>query len=327
MILADKITELRKKRGWSQEQLAEQLDVSRQSVSKWESAMSVPDMDKIIKMSNIFGVSTDYLLKDEMESITPAENIDHDENGVFVSFETANTYLELVYQTAGKTALAVMILVLCPIPLILLGGLSTSVSGFFLTENMAGGLGIAILLLMVAAAVTVLILNNMKLEKYEFLENEQISLEYGVKGMAEKKMGDYRRTHRKLIAVGAALCISAVVPLMLALAFGGSDFAMVLGVCAILSIVSVGVYCFVLTCSINGSYQKLLQEGDYTVEKKIRDKKLKYVSPIYWCTVTAIYLFISFSNNSWGKSWIIWPVARLIYVVISLFAEYIVSEK
>ncbi len=61
MILADKITELRKKAGWSQEELAAQLGVSRQSVSKWEGAQSVPDMEKILQLSNLFGVSTDYL--------------------------------------------------------------------------------------------------------------------------------------------------------------------------------------------------------------------------------------------------------------------------
>ena len=69
MILADKIIDLRKKNGWSQEELAEKLGVSRQSVSKWESAMSTPDMGRIVEMSNIFGVSTDYLLKDEIEDI------------------------------------------------------------------------------------------------------------------------------------------------------------------------------------------------------------------------------------------------------------------
>ena len=61
MILADKIIDLRKKNGWSQEELAEQLGVSRQSVSKWESAQSVPDMNRILKLSELFGVSTDYL--------------------------------------------------------------------------------------------------------------------------------------------------------------------------------------------------------------------------------------------------------------------------
>ena len=61
MILADKIIALRKKAGWSQEELAGQLGVSRQSVSKWEGAQSIPDMDKLLQLSRIFGVSTDYL--------------------------------------------------------------------------------------------------------------------------------------------------------------------------------------------------------------------------------------------------------------------------
>ena len=66
MILADKITALRKKAGWSQEELAEQLGVTRQSVSKWEGAQSVPDMDKVVQMSRLFGVTTGFLLKDEL---------------------------------------------------------------------------------------------------------------------------------------------------------------------------------------------------------------------------------------------------------------------
>ena len=68
MIFADNLIALRKKEGWSQEELAQQLNVSRQSVSKWEGAQSVPDLDKIVQLSRIFGVSTDYLLKDEWRS-------------------------------------------------------------------------------------------------------------------------------------------------------------------------------------------------------------------------------------------------------------------
>ena len=66
MILAEKIMSLRKRLGWSQEELANRLGVSRQSVSKWESAAAVPDVGKITQMSDLFGVSTDYLLKDDM---------------------------------------------------------------------------------------------------------------------------------------------------------------------------------------------------------------------------------------------------------------------
>ena len=66
MILADKIITLRKKNGWSQEELAEKLKVSRQAVSKWEGAQTVPDLERVLQMSQLFGVTTDYLLKDEL---------------------------------------------------------------------------------------------------------------------------------------------------------------------------------------------------------------------------------------------------------------------
>lgn len=70
MILADKIIDLRKKNGWSQEELAEKLGVSRQAVSKWESAQAIPDLGRVLAMADLFSVTTDYLLRDENEAPT-----------------------------------------------------------------------------------------------------------------------------------------------------------------------------------------------------------------------------------------------------------------
>ena len=64
MTLAEKILSLRTERGMSQDDLAEKLEVSRQSVSKWETAQSTPDLDKIIKLADLFGVSVDQLVRD-----------------------------------------------------------------------------------------------------------------------------------------------------------------------------------------------------------------------------------------------------------------------
>ena len=63
MNIADRIQYLRKQNGLSQEELADKISVSRQAVSKWESEQSTPDLDKIIVMSNLFEVTTDYILK------------------------------------------------------------------------------------------------------------------------------------------------------------------------------------------------------------------------------------------------------------------------
>ena len=73
MTIADRIQTLRKSKGMSQEQLADAAGVSRQAVSKWESEQSIPDLDKIVVLSEIFDVTTDYLLK----GIEPVENQDH----------------------------------------------------------------------------------------------------------------------------------------------------------------------------------------------------------------------------------------------------------
>lgn len=79
MTFAEKLQKLRKQNGLSQEQLAEKLNVSRQAVSKWESEQSIPDLEKVILMSDYFGVTTDYILK----GIEPTENNETKAGGKF----------------------------------------------------------------------------------------------------------------------------------------------------------------------------------------------------------------------------------------------------
>ena len=65
MTFGEKLQQLRKGRGWSQERLAEEIPISRQAVSKWESGAAAPDTENVVRLSAIFGVSTDYLLHDD----------------------------------------------------------------------------------------------------------------------------------------------------------------------------------------------------------------------------------------------------------------------
>lgn len=77
MTLGEKIMRLRQSKGLSQEEFGEKMGVSRQAVSKWETGQTMPDVDKIILMSDFFGVTTDYLLKDEMNQ-TNTVNVDNE---------------------------------------------------------------------------------------------------------------------------------------------------------------------------------------------------------------------------------------------------------
>ena len=84
-MLSEKLYQLRKKSGLSQEQLAEQLNVSRQAISKWESGSAFPESEKLIIISNYFGVSVDYLLKDEVEDEIKTSNTEIGKNPKMVS--------------------------------------------------------------------------------------------------------------------------------------------------------------------------------------------------------------------------------------------------
>lgn len=70
MKLSDKITKLRKANGWSQEDLAEKMYVSRQAISRWENETALPDANNILQLSKLFNVTTDYLLNDDYSNDT-----------------------------------------------------------------------------------------------------------------------------------------------------------------------------------------------------------------------------------------------------------------
>lgn len=324
MILADKITDLRKKNGWSQEELASQLGVSRQAVSKWESASSIPDLDKIIKMSNIFEVSTDYLLKDSIEEESENKEIlkgdiveaRAEEKIQMISMETANSYLSLLRNVSSKIALGVLLCILSPIMLIGLTGWADHQTGGFLSGEAAVSIGLTVLLLMVAAAVAIFIIFGRKMETYDFLEKEPIELAYGVKGLVEKEKFRYESTHSRKLVLGIVLCILSAVPIMVLAISDKNGRLAILGVNLCLILVAIGVYLLVSTGMIYGGFQRLLEEGDYTRCQKAENKRNDVINKIYWCLVTAIYLAWSFTTMEWEWTWIIWPVAGVFYGVV-----------
>lgn len=322
MILADKIADLRKKNGWSQEELANQLGVSRQAVSKWESASSIPDLDKIVKMSLIFGVSTDYLLKDSIEAGRESEEVmecntaelEMDGKAIqMISMESANVYLELLQQISSKIALGVSLCILSPIMLIGLTGVSDQKEGMILSAEAAVGIGMTILLLMVAVAAAIFIIYGRKIEAYDFLEKEPIELTYGVKGLVEKEKLGYEAAHSRKLVLGIVLCILSAVPIMVLAVSDKNGMLTIVGVNLCLILVSVGVYLLVSTGIVYGGFQRLLEEGDYTRNQKIENKRNDVINKIYWCSVTAIYLGWSFTTMEWEKTWIVWPVAGVFY--------------
>ena len=319
MILADKIVSLRKKAGWSQEDLAEKLGVTRQSVSKWEGAQSVPDMDKVVMMSRLFGVTTDYLLKDELEEEAPcAAAEDADTPLRRVSMEQASAYLALRRAAAPKIAVATALCVLSPVTLILLGGMS-EVSRFGISENAAAGIGLCVLLVLVAVAVSIFLRTAAQVQEFKFLEEEPFETEYGVEGMVHQRQQEYKETHTRLVTVGVVLCVLAAVPLFAAMCVNGSGLLYVGAVCALLILVAVGCLALVTTGVYQGATEQLLEEGDYTRNQKKRHRLLGTVSTVYWLVATAVFLVYTYGPSGNGQpqsGWIIWAVAGVLYAAV-----------
>lgn len=318
MILADKIINLRKKNGWSQEELAEKLGVTRQSISKYEGAQSIPDLDKILKLSEIFGVTTDYLIKDELEeeeyaSSQMQENESESDRSVHkVTMEMANEYLQIIDWTAGKTAFATMLCILSPIVLLMLGAMS-EMPNYHISENAAAGIGICVLIVLIAIAVTIFILCGMKTKKYEFMEKEDIETAYGVSGMVKEKRDAYHSPYVTQLVIGITCCICSVIPLFGTLAVSESDFYMVSAVCMLLTLVAIGTYFIVRSAAKMNAMNQLLEEEDYTRQKKHENKKMSGPVMVYWLIATAIYLAWSFTTNDWDRTWIIWPVVGVLF--------------
>lgn len=341
MILAEKVALLRKKKGWSQEELAEKLGISRQSVSKWESAASIPDIDKIIMLSKLFQVSTDYLLKDEMENENAGQETAVPDEPVkrSVSLEEANAYMKLTRKYALPQALAVALFVLCPVPGILLAGLAEA-GQLAITDEMAAGTGVVILLVMVALGVMVLILCGRHMEPYEFLNKEIFTLQYGVEGITRKNREIFAGRFYFAVAVGVVFCILGVVPLLLCAAMEAEDFILICGLALLLVMVAAAVFLFVWAGVIQDSFHKLLQSGRFSPARKAVSKKLAAFSGAYWCIVTAVFLVvytgfkydqsIVFENDMEHPNIVfgmIWAVAALFFVAVRIVLNSVIAKR
>lgn len=331
MILADKIIENRKKNGWSQEELAEKLGVSRQSVSKWESAQAVPDMKKILQLAEIFNVSTDYLLKDEIEDIERPEgsvyNDDYEEETLRkVSMEEANAFLGHNEKAARQISTGVMLCILSPVLVTVLGGYAEAGRGP-IDEWSAGIIGVVVLFIMIACAVGLFLISAFRGSKYEYLDKVNIDTEYGVSGMAKERRNAYSEKHTRLLVVGILLCVISAVPMFIyefLLHYHHDDGSLeALGVGLLLITVAIGVKMIVLTCIRQGGYDRLLEEGDYT---RINKRAGKY-DGIYWAIAIAIYLGWSFVTMRWEMTWIVWPVAGVLFAAYREIMKAVMKSR
>ena len=344
MILSDKIMILRRRNGWSQEELAERLDVSRQSVSKWEMGQSVPELDKIVQLSNLFGVSSDILIRDEIELSEPAtqarQGSDSDPFaeeserktaeepvGNLLSEDDAKNLLRSARRKNLLTALGVAFCILSPILLIMQ----------YLTA------GLIALFVLVAAAVALFIAADhiWKGTPYSsYTRGDRLSADAAA-FVREKEPAAARRFLIFDIA-GVVLCILSVIPLLtMALRFDEklTDRMAETCVAILLGMVACGVFLILLRgaeLTVWGRFRAILdgkipadiRDGEEPKEAREREEERRHpFHKIYWSFTTALYLAISFLTLRWDITWIIWPVAATLCGAIEAIWNFAHREK
>jgi len=322
MILADKIINERKKLGLSQEELAEKLSVSRQAVSKWESAQSVPDLKRIVEMSRLFSVSTDYLLLDEIEAYTELQNdVDTNRSLRRVSMEEANEFISAMKEQSKSVALGVLLCILCPVLLILLNGFAEGgIMG--MTEELASAVGLAALFILAAIAVFLFIRNGSKTERFNYLQKEEFETEYGVSGLVKEKKAAFEPTYMRFLTLGIILCVLSPLPLIVTSIVKESVILAISMTALLLCIVAIGVYMIVRVATVKTSYQILLQEGEYNKSEKKKNNAVGAVSAVYWSAAVAIYFAWSFISGDWERTWIVWPIAGVLCAPVMIIAKH-----
>lgn len=333
MSLSEKITLLRKKKGWSQEELAERLNVSRQSISKWESEQSIPELDKILQLSSIFGVTTDYLLKDTSAPFVPDEapadekfepKNDARKQFVSVSEERADELLTAATRKSLLDAIATALCILSPVLLIILG---ERADAGMVSEQLAAGVGIGVLLLLIAGAAGLFVYADFCWKQLE-CPVETVTLDDEVAKRLKREYAQFQRKQAVRTVAGVALCIVSPIPLIVCACMDLSDRILILSVCMLLGIVAAGVFVFILSDKPGNVFRRLLNrlslddEVENAEEQGGETPAQKAFKSLFWPLVTAGYLLWSFLTADWHITWIVWPVAGCIGSGINSFLRY-----
>ena len=196
MNLGEKIFKLRKEKGLSQEALAEQIGTTRQAISKWENNQGFPETEKLLQLSNIFEVSTDFLLKDE-KSVKGT-----DEKGYYVSKEMAKGYIASEKRVSKYIGLGFLFWALAGIPYVM-----------FSTDTVWRFFGMAVCVILGIGAVVLGMFAEQ--EEYKVLKQEPLLFDYEY---LKELSNEYYSVKKKYVAISIPCTILFIVGFM-ALAF------------------------------------------------------------------------------------------------------------
>lgn len=236
-----------------------------------------------------------------------------------IPYEEAKNYIEDSRATAPKTALGVFLCIISPIMLLLLIGLR-EINLVNVKEELLLAGGLVVLISLVATGVSYFIRFSSKLEKYDYLKFNLFELDYKTEQMVRSIQKQDEQSYKSAVSISVVCYILSALPIIIIPLVSEVEGWSVISVVFTLIIVALSTYNII---NKNGAYEAcnvLLQQGDYSVKNK-SNKKYQTVSKVYWCVIVAVYLGYSFITNNWAMSWIIWPVAGVLFGAIKAIID------
>lgn len=283
MSLAENLQYLRAREGVTQEQLAERLDVSRQSVSKWESAASYPEMDTLLKLCDMFQVDMDTLLRGSVENSLSEDTAGYDRFMTLYARKIAGGVSAIVGSVALWSFLSAL-------------GLSEM-------------LGTAMLLLVIAAAAVVFIASGM--EEEHFRKKHPVIPDFYTEPQKER----FHRRYIWYIAGGVGAILLGVVMMVLAFTVlpEKEPYESYMGA-AFLVIVACAVYFLIYGGMLEDKYNiaKYNRQNNPTPEDKSRRRRATTACSVIMILATAVFLFAGLAYYKWNWAAIIYLVGGVL---------------
>ena len=303
MQFGEKLYQLRKEKGISQEKLAEALGVSRQAVSKWESRTAYPELEKLILMSELFGVTLDYLIKEDEIEMPQSDN----GSEIFLQSEDAKKYVTFKKKFAAKISLSIAAFIM---------GLLFPI---LMDKNENDSIGGIIFLFIVAIGVFVLIVTGISNSKYAKFEGKEIRLSLQSREELTPIWESFKTKLAMAIAFSIFLIIIAMAGAALINYIIGEDGENIAGA-SFMACVSIAVGVMIYSGIMHSTYEFLLENAEFLSKKK-KDEESNKIFSIIMPLAVMIYLILGFIGGWWHPGWVVFPIAVLLGTGISKFMK------
>ena len=288
------LTTLRRAKNFSQEQLAEKLDVSRQSVGKWESGEAYPEMKMLLQICDFFAVSLEDLVHGDVSA--PDHNLRKQYEKVFTH--------RARFVATGVASIVIGVA-------FLLGLLA-----IFGSDNEPVAIaGAAALMLFIAVGVMLFIMTGNAVERFE-KSHEKLPTTLYKPEETETKIS----RHQAGLAVGVSLIIVGVAVLLTLLAIFGenNETVAVAGAATMMLFIDIGTSVITYNALQKGKYDIAKYNLEHSKEYLAKNRKIGMISGIIMMSATAIFLLFGFLCKAWNIAWIIFPICGIACGIISV---------